>query len=89
MKNRPISYGFYEHIEKNKKTTLNFDEVYKKYYDMGFRHFKLVGREEPSFKPFEALSYYFCKPEHREFVSSSLSFFYIEYLVKSFFLGGG
>ena len=84
MKNRKISYGFYEHIEENKKTTLNFDEVYKTYYDMGFRHFKLVGREEPSFMPFEALAYYFCKPEYRERVSSGLSFFYIEYLIKSF-----
>lgn len=82
MPNRIGHEGFYDALEKNKETSLTFDDVYKRYYDMGFRHFKLVGREEPSFIPFEALMYYFTKPEWRERTSSNLARTYIEYLIK-------
>lgn len=80
--NREGHKGFYDILEKNKDTSLTFDDVYKRYYDMGFRHFKMVGREEPFFTPFEALMYYFSKPECRERTSSDLAERYIEYLVK-------
>ncbi len=83
MPNRIGHTGFYDILEKNKETALTFDDVYKRYYDIGFRHFKLVGREEPAFKPFEALIYYFSKPEWRERTGSDLAESYIEYLIKA------
>ena len=83
MQNRAGHQGFFDLLDKNKDTTLTFDDVYKNYYDMGFRHFKLVGREEPSFIPFEALMYYFSKPEWRERTSSDLAEAYIDYLIKA------
>ena len=82
VQNRVGHQGFYDVLEKNKEVALTFDDVYGRYYDMGFRHFKLVGREEPAFKPFEALLYYFSKPEFRERTSSDLAASYIEYLIK-------
>ena len=83
MQNRARHQGFFDVLDKNKDTTLTFDDVYKNYYNMGFRHFKLVGREEPSFTPFEALMYYFSKPEWRERTSSDLAEAYIDYLIKA------
>ena len=49
---------------------------------MGFRHFKLVGREEPCFTPFEALMYYFTKREFRDETRIELAEPYIDYLIK-------
>lgn len=74
--------SFYDVLEHNKESALTFDDVYKKYYEMGFRHFKLVGREEPSFSPLEALMYYFVKQEYRDMTRAELAPLYIDYLIK-------
>ncbi len=86
QKNRTPQKSFYDGLKLRKDTNLTFDEVYRKYYNMGFRHFKLVGRNEPSFYVFESLIYYLVKPEFRDEVRAELADYYIDYLIK--FYGG-
>lgn len=74
--------SFYDGLRKRKDSDLTFEEVYKKYYEMGFRHFKLVGRTEYNFGVFESLIYYLVKPKWRNDVRAELADYYIDYLIK-------
>lgn len=74
--------SFYDGIRMRKNINLTFDEMYKEYYEMDFRHFKLVGRNEYDFGVFESLIYYLVKPEFRDEVRAELANYYIEYLIK-------
>lgn len=82
MCNRKSQISFYDGIKQRKDTCLTFEEVFNEYYKMGFRHFKLVGRNEYDFSVFESLIYYLVKPEFRDTVRAELADFYIDYLIK-------
>lgn len=82
MHNRKGQKSFYDGISERKDTCLTFCEVYEKYYEMGFRHFKIVGRNEFNFSVFESLIYYLVKPEFRDIVRAELADYYIDYLIK-------
>lgn len=84
FKDRKTNKSLYDRLEKQGDVMLTFDEVYGTYYDMGFRHFKLVGRAENSFDPFEGCMYYLTKPESRDIVRAELADRYIECLIKIF-----
>lgn len=82
--NKESSKNFYKGLRQRKENNLTFEEVYKDYFDMGFRHFKLVGRNEFSFYVLESLVYYLVKPEHRDEVRADLADYYIEYMIKTY-----
>ena len=78
----PSEKGFYNGLRIRKDSNLTFEEVYTKYYEMGFRHFKLVGRNGYDFGVFESLIYYLVNPEWRDDVRAELADYYIDYLIK-------
>ena len=82
FKDRKTYLSMYDRLETQKDTMLTFDEVYGKYYDMGFRHFKLVGRHAYHFDPFEGLMYYLTKPEARDMARAELADRYINCLIR-------
>lgn len=82
--NKESSKNFYEGLRQRKENNLTFEEVYKDYYDMGFRHFKLVGRNEFNFYVLESLVYYLVKPEFRDEVRADLATYFIEYMIKAY-----
>ena len=86
FKDRKPYLFMYDRLETQKDTMLSFDEVYGKYYDMGFRHFKLVGRQDHNFDVFEGLMYYLTKPEARDMARAELADRYINCLIR--FYGG-
>lgn len=55
--------SFYECLERNKDTVITASELYDKYIKLGFRHFKLLGRNTEIFYQFESYIHYFVKPE--------------------------
>ena len=75
---------FYNNLEQNTDTTLTFDDVYKRYYDIGFRNFKLIGRNADALFTFESYMYYLVKPEWRDRVRDELLGYYVDYIVKSY-----
>ena len=78
------SGGFYSNLERNKDTNLSFDDVYKRYYEMGFRNFKLIGRKISEMFTFESYMYYIVNPEWRDRVRDELLGYYVDYIVKSY-----
>ena len=86
LKGRKPYKSLYDRLETQKDTMLSFYEVYGKYYDMGFRHFKLVGRQDHDFDVFEGLMYYLTKPESRDMARAELADRYINCLIR--FYGG-
>ncbi len=74
--------GFYNNLERNKDTNLSFDDVYKRYYEMGFRNFKLIGRKVSELFTFESYMYYMVKPEWRDRVRDELIGYYVDYIIK-------
>ena len=73
---------FYTNLERNTDTTLTFDDVYKRYYDIGFRNFKLIGRKVDALFTFESYMYYLTKPEWRDRVRDELIGYYVDYIIK-------
>ncbi|SDB15822.1 hypothetical protein [Eubacterium oxidoreducens] len=62
----------FEEIKKN-ASFIRVEEVMGKYYDAGFRHFKLDGRGFRKKKVLQSFAYYFAKPEFEELVLERLS----------------
>lgn len=73
--------NFYENLLVNNDTNLTVDELYGRYFDMGFRHFKLIGRNigNPLFA-FESYIYYLTKKETRDYVRYDLLEWYMDYV---------
>lgn len=81
--NRPKNIrGFYQNLETYADTNLTFDDVYGKYRDMGFRNFKLIGRDDRSMFTFESYMYYLVRPEWRDRVRDELIGYYVDYIIK-------
>lgn len=74
--------GFYGSLEAYKATNLTADEIYGAYFDMGFRNFKLIGRDDSSLFAFESFMYYLVKPEFRDKVRDELAGYYVDYIVR-------
>ena len=73
--------SFYENFSNNPDTVITADDLYNKYVDMGFRHFKLLGRNNETYFQFESYIHYLVKPEWREQVRSDIfpAFFGLEF----------
>lgn len=73
--------SFYENLSNNPDTVINADDLYNKYVDMGFRHFKLLGRNNETYFQFESYIHYLVKPEWREPVRNDIfpAFFGLEF----------
>ena len=84
LMNKESSKNFYEGLRQRKENNLTFEELYKDYYDMGFRHFKLVGRNEFNFYVLESLVYYLVKPEFRDEVRADVATYFIEYMIQAY-----
>lgn len=83
--NRPKNIrGFYQNLEAYADTNLTFDDVYGKYRDMGFRNFKLVGRDDRSMFTFESYMYYLVRPEWRDRVRDELVGYYVDYIIRHY-----
>lgn len=81
--NRPKDIvGFYGNLEAYKTTNLTVNEIYGKYFEMGFKNFKLIGRDVHSLFAFESFIYYLVKPEFRDKVRDELIGFYVDYIVR-------
>lgn len=80
--NSNYGIGFYASLDKNKDTSLTVDDVFGKYYDMGFRNIKLIGRKNdtPLFQ-FESYIYYMVKPEWKDIVRYDLLQYYVDFIV--------
>ena len=74
--------GFYNSLEAYKATNLSADEVYGQYVDMGFKNFKLIGRDDSSLFAFESFIYYLVKPEFRDKVRDELIGYYVDYIIR-------
>lgn len=74
--------GFYQNLETYADTNLTHDDIYKCYFDMGFRNFKLIGRDDRSLFTFESYMYYLVKPEWRDRVRDELIGYYVDYIIK-------
>ena len=83
-RNSESPQGFYANFEANANTTLTFDDVYGKYHDMGFKNFKLIGRDDRSLFTFESYVHYLVKPEWRDNVRDELIGHYVDYIIKSY-----
>lgn len=81
-KQREYANGFYKNLELHTDTNLTFDDVYKTYFDMGFRNFKLIGRDDTSLFTFESLLYYMVKPKFRDITRDELTGYYVDYMIK-------
>lgn len=64
-----INRDFYEIM--NNRSFITVEDLYGKYYNAGFRHFKLDGRGFNLYKVAESYMYYFVKPEYRDMVRQS------------------
>ena len=81
--NRPKNIrGFYQNLETNADTNLTSEEIYGKYRDMGFRNFKLIGRDDRSLFTFESYMYYLVRPEWRDRVRDELIGYYVDYIIR-------
>ena len=81
--NRPKNiHGFYQNLETNADTNLTSEEIYGKYRDMGFRNFKLIGRDDRSLFTFESYMYYLVRPEWRDRVRDELIGYYVDYIIR-------
>ena len=77
--------GFDREVKFNRDTNLTFNDIYGKYYDMGFRNFKLMGRNEQDLLSlFESYIYYMATPECRDIVRYDLLTYYMDYLIRDF-----
>lgn len=73
---------FYRGLQYNRDTNLSFNDVYGKYYDMGFRNFKFLGRNEQDLlSTFESYIYYMTAPDCRDMARYDLLNYYIDYLI--------
>lgn len=52
----------------NNYTVIKRDDLYGKYIDMGFKHFKIEGRSIHNIEVIESYMYYLIKPEYRDVV---------------------
>lgn len=85
MRSKSDVVGFYEGLRFNPDTNLTFNDIYGKYYDMGFRHFKFLGRNEVDLlTAFESYIYYMTTPECRDATRYELMNYYIDYLIVEF-----
>lgn len=76
---------FYKGLQFNRDTNLTFNDIYGKYYEMGFRNFKLLGRNEQDLlSTFESCIYYMTAPDCRDIARYDLLNFYIDYLIDEF-----
>lgn len=77
--------GFYRSLKNNPDTDLTFDEVYGLYYNMGFRNFKLLGRNEKDYlSELESYIYYMAVPESRDVARYDLLGIYMDYVISSY-----
>ena len=77
--------AFYRSLKNNPDTDLTFSELYGTYYDMGFRHFKLLGRNEKDYlTELESYIYYMTAPDSRDVVRYDLLGIYMDYVISSF-----
>lgn len=53
-------------------TVIKVEDLYSKYIDMGFSHFKIVGRSVPMIDVIESYVYYLAKPEFKDLVRYQL-----------------
>lgn len=85
MRSKADVVGFYEGLRFNPDTNLTFNDIYGKYYDMGFRHFKFLGRNEADLlTAFESYIYYMTVPECRDATRYELMNYYSDYLINEF-----
>lgn len=66
--------NFYEVLKS--PLTIKVEDLYNKYYDMGFRHFKIEGRTENIADVVDSYVYYMVLPEYRDFIRNLLLKFY-------------
>lgn len=59
-----INRGFYDIMDQN-KTFITVEDLYGKYYEMGYRNFKLDGRAFHYLNQLESYIYYMVKPEYQ------------------------
>lgn len=77
--------GFYRSLKNNPDTDLTFNELYGLYYDMGFRHFKLLGRNEQDYlTEIESYIYYMTAPDSRDVARYDLLGIYMDYVIDSY-----
>lgn len=65
-----INRDFYEIMEN--RSFISAEALYGRYYEAGFRNFKLDGRGFRKYKVLESFVYYLAKPEYRERVRTLL-----------------
>lgn len=65
-----INRDFYEVMQDKKFITI--EDIFGKYYEAGFRHYKLDGRAFNQYQVVESYMYYLVKPEYRDIVRLSL-----------------
>lgn len=53
-------------------TVIKVEDLYTKYVDMGFSHFKIEGRTLHTYEIIESYVYYLVKPEYKDFVRHEL-----------------
>lgn len=53
-------------------TVIKVEDIYGKYYDMGFSNFKIEGRTEHKINVIESYIYYLVKPEYKDIVRHEL-----------------
>ena len=77
--------GFYRGLRNNPYTNLSFNELYGLYYDMGFRHFKFLGRNEKDYlTEIESYIYYLSAPDSRDVVRYDLLGIYMDYIIEAY-----
>ena len=85
LRSKADTKGFYRCLKNSLDTNLTHSELYGKYYDMGFRHFKIVGRNEDDYlSELESYIYYMASPECRDIVRYDLLGIYMDYVIDSF-----
>lgn len=62
--------NFYEVLKS--PLTIKVEDLYTKYYDMGFRHFKIEGRTESIADIVDSYVYYMVKTEYRDYIRNIL-----------------
>ena len=62
--------NFYEVLKS--PLTIKVEDLYGKYYDLGYRHFKIEGRTENIADIADSYVYYMVLPEHRDYIRNKL-----------------
>lgn len=64
-------YAFFELLQKN--TIMTVEDLYNRYYNMGFRHFKIEGRNNHFSDVIDSYVYYMVRPEYKDEIRNLLT----------------